>query len=685
MSSIPPGIARVPTMLASRLALGNINRANLGLLAVSEQLSSGKAINRVSDDPVRAAMIGVLDDRLERVTQRKRNVDHAKAALGDLDNALSQVNDLALDAKDIASQMVGTGYTSSDRASQAIIVDQLIAGLVSQGNRKSVAGYVFGGSTPGTLPVQEFRGGFRFAATGQGLTTDLDLARNVPITLAASGPVGSTSARVQGDVDLDPDLTLSAKLADLGGARSVGVQLGTIEMSITGGVRVQVDLTQADTVQDVANAVTAAIRQYEADNSVTVLGPGGVNVSGEGFSIDVAAGQNVQFFDLGNGFTARDLGLASDTPFQFALATPNGIAVNPKLTLSTPISALAGTGGPLGSIRVRNAGGAAVVDLSTVTTVEELKNAIENTGLGIKVSINSDGTGLDISSEFNGSRSQGMAIEEVAGNNSTATRLGIRSFAGTTAISDLNEGRGVRIVDGVVDPTSGIATAALNSDFRIIVGDAAQTKITIDLTPADMTSVSTMLAAINSQVSTQLTSAGLAATDLTVGLSTDGNGLVFSQNAAFPNPVSFEQLNNSMALNDLGINAGSYDASTSSYRATDVATVRPSNLLTALIDLRDALRNNDTSGIALAGGSIDKAVGDLTEVRGLVGGYAQRVDFAGELQEDQRLMDTSIRSNLQDTDFSEAAMRLSLLQTQLQAGYQATSTSLGRSLLDFLR
>lgn len=685
MSSIPPGIARVPTMLASRLAFGNINRANLGLLAVQEQLSSGKAINRVSDDPVKAAMIGVLDDRLERVTQRKRNVEHAKAALGDLDSALSQINDIALDAKDIASQMVGTGYTSSDRASQAIIVDQMISGLVSQGNRKSVAGYVFGGSTPGTLPVQEFRGGFRFAATGQGLTTDLDLARSVPITLAASGPVGSTSARVRGDVDLDPDLTLSAKLADLGGARSTGVQLGSIEMSITGGTRIQIDLTQVDTVQDVANAVTAAIRQYEADNSVTVLGPGGVSVSGEGFSINVAAGQNVQFFDLGNGFTARDLGLASDTPFQFAPLTPNGIALNPKLTLGTPISALAGTGGPLGSIRVRNAGGAAVIDLSTVTTIEELKNAIENTGLGIRVSINSDGTGLDISSEFNGSRTQGLAIEEVAGNNSTATRLGIRSFAGTTAISDLNEGRGVRIIDGVIDPTSGTATAALNSDFRIVVGDAAQTKITIDLTPADMTSVSTMLAAINTQVSTQLASAGLAVTDLTVGLSTDGNGLVFTQNAAFPNPVSFEQLNNSMALNDLGINAGSYDASTSSYRATDVGTVRPSNLLTALIDLRDALRNNDTSGIALAGGTIEKAVGDLTEVRGLVGGYAQRVDFAGELQEDQRLMDTSIRSNLQDTDFTEAAMRLSLLQTQLQAGYQSTSASLGRSLLDFLR
>ena len=685
MSTIPPGIARVPTMLASRLSLGNINRANLGLLAVQEQLSSGRAVNRVSDDPVKAAMIGVLDDRLERINQRQRNVSHAKAALGDLDNALGQVNDLVLDAKDIASEMVGTGFTASDRASQAIIVDQLIAGLVSQGNRKSVAGYVFGGSTPGTLPIQEFRGGFRFAASGPGLTTDLDLARNVPITLSGSGPVGSTSARVRGDVDLDPNLTLATKLSDLGGARSVGVAKGTFEMSISGGPRIQIDLTNADTAQDVDNAVTAAIRQYEADNSVTILGPGGVAASGEAFSIDVAAGHTIQFFDLGNGSTARDLGLASDTPFQFTTATPAGIDLSPRLTLSTPIASLAGAGGPLGSIRIRNAGGAAVVDLSGATTLEDVKNAIESTGLGVRVSLNAAGTGIDIASEFNGSRSQAMAIEEVSGNNSTATRLGIRSFAGSTAIADLNEGRGVRIVDGVIDPTSGVATPALNSDFQITLGDAAQTKITIDLTPADMTSVATMLAAVNAQVSAQLTTAGLAPTDLTVSLATDGNGLVLSQNAAFPNPVTTQQLNNSQAMADLGLAAGSYDVTTSSYRGVDVAMVRPSNLLTALIDLRDSLRNSDTSGIALAGESIEHAVGGLTEVRGLVGGYAQRVDFAERLQEDQRLMDTSIRSELQDTDFTEAAMRMSLLQTQLQAGYQSTSATLGTSLLDFLR
>ena len=52
--------------------------------------------------------------------------------------------------------------------------------------------------------------------------------------------------------------------------------------------------------------------------------------------------------------------------------------------------------------------------------------------------------------------------------------------------------------------------------------------------------------------------------------------------------------------------------------------------------------------------------------------------------EDQTLLDESTRSSLRDLDFTEAAVRLNLLQTQFQAGLQTTAASFSRSLLDFL-
>lgn len=668
--------------MSSRMSLGNITRANLGLLAIQEQISTARRVNRVSDDPVKASLISVLDDRLERTEQRKRNIVHAQSALGDLDNTLGEVNTIALDAKQIASEMVNTTFSAGDRAAQSTIVSQLINGILSQGNRKGVAGYVFGGSQPGQQPFTEFRGGIRFSNTGPGITTDLDIARSVPITLAPNNPVGATSARVRGDVDLDPDLMGATRLSDLSGARGLGVSPGTVEFAVNGGTRIKVDLTRADSAQDVVTQLTAAVRKYETENAVTVLGPGAVAIAGEALTIDVAAGSNVQFFEVGSGSTARDLGLAADAPFTFTSATPSGRDLGPKLALSTPVASLAGVVGGLGQIRIRNAGSVAVVDLSTATTLEDVKNKIEAAAPGTRVVINDAGTGIDVVTEVSGPKNLALSVEEVGGG-STATALGIRTFSGTTRTTDLNDGRGVRVIDGVVDPVSGTATTALNADFEITLGDAANTKITIDLKPSDMSTIQTMVSAVNAQISTQLSAAGLNTTDLSLRLASDGNGLVLAQNAAFPGAISLGQLNNSNALADLGLSGGSYSAGT--YTGRDTATVRPDNIFTHLMDLREALSANDTSGIALAGEKLDDSIDRLTEVRGLVGGYAKRVDFAERLVEDQTTMDTKIRSELRDTDYTEAAMRLSQLQTQLTAGYQVSSLLQGRTLLDFLQ
>src|SRR4051812_35845752 len=108
MSSIPGNLARVPNMLASRLALANINRTNVELLGIQEQISTGRAILRPSDDIIKAATIAVLDDRLDRSGQIKRNLSHAAASLGVLDSVFAEANDVAQQAKSIASQQVGT-------------------------------------------------------------------------------------------------------------------------------------------------------------------------------------------------------------------------------------------------------------------------------------------------------------------------------------------------------------------------------------------------------------------------------------------------------------------------------------------------------------------------------------------------------------------------------------------------
>src|SRR5262245_25801399 len=145
MTIIPPNLTRVPSFFGSSLALSNINRNNVALLRVQEQIHTGRSITRVSDDIVRAAAIGVLDDRLERSTQQLRNLQHAQSALNIVDDTLDEAANLAREAQTISSEQVSLTSSAAERASQAVVVEQMLTALTNIANRQSVAGYVLGG------------------------------------------------------------------------------------------------------------------------------------------------------------------------------------------------------------------------------------------------------------------------------------------------------------------------------------------------------------------------------------------------------------------------------------------------------------------------------------------------------------------------------------------------------------
>ncbi|MBX3388933.1 MAG: hypothetical protein KF691_05710 [Phycisphaeraceae bacterium] len=682
MTYFPSNIARVPNMLLSNLTLGNINRTQVALLDVQNQLSTGKEIMRPSDDPVRYAGIQAIARRTEQGVQIQRNLSNASAAIGQLDSALSEVSDVALQAKQIALAQINATSSATERAGQATVVNQLISGLLKTANRQGVSGYVFGGSTPGTAPMVEMNGGFRYVGQGNGLLADLGFADSVPITLGPSSAFGATSARVKSSVDLNPNLTGSTRLKDLNGARGLGVTLGPVQFAFNGGPVATVDLTGADTVQDVVTKLSNAIRKYETDNSVTVLAGAGVTTSGGSLQVNVAPGGSLVFTDVGSAVTAQDLGLSAAA---FTPSNANSSNLDAKLTWTTPVSALAGVTGSLGSIKVNNMGRAATVDLSGATTLEDIKSAIESLNMGLRVEINSSATGIDIVNEVASGASQSMSIEEVAGNNSTATRLGIRTFAASTLLKDFNNGKGVQVVDGVINPVTSTADPELNYDFKITVGNAVPGAVVkVDLRPQDVVSVQTVLARINSEIESQLPAQGLLATDVVAQLADGANGINLVQNGSFGQALTVTQANNSTAPGQLGLLGGTYNASTSTFAGTDTAKVRVDSLMSYLIDLREALTANDVSGIQLAGENIDRVNNAVAETRGMVGGFAQRVTFAQQVEDDRSAVDTKVRSELEDVDFASAASRFSLLQTQLNASLQTTARIQSTSLLDFL-
>ncbi|TVS00517.1 MAG: hypothetical protein EA423_11515 [Phycisphaerales bacterium] len=693
MSSFPAGITRVPNLMLSQLAMGRLGRTGVEMARVQEQLATGLRVNRPSDDAVGAAIIAELNARLGRAEQTKRNLQHADSALAEADSALNEAYELLLQAKSIAGDQINFPSTADERAAQARIIDSIITGLVHVGNRRGVAGHIFGGSNPTTPPIEQFLTGFRFKGEGQGLVTDLGVGSSIPITLGPENALGSVSARVNGTRDLEPGLTPDTRLADMHGARGLGVGDGPIALKINGADPVTIDLANADTIGDVLKRIEAAIKRYETDNEIDLLGPGGVSLDGRSIRIDVLpapAGEpayELAFSGVGGAKAAADLGLEGESgPVVFDASSALGLATSPRLTMTTPLAALGALEDdlPLGTIRLRSLGRTALVDLSNAQSLQDVAKAIEGTGLGLRVRIDPETDRLMVVSEVSASRGQALSIED-ADDSQTAGLLGIRSFDHETKASDLNFGRGVSVVSGATHPDTGAADPSRDIDFLIHLGDG--TPIAINLSPSDTATVGSIASAIQAQLEQGLIEAGLDPAAARVELGTGPNGLRIVQDTTIPGfdgAIRVEAKNNSSAAFDLGLLGGEYDPGAGVLRGADVSKVRPENALTALMDLREALMANDTAGITFAGERLERALSDVADARGVAGAHARRVDSELWHLEDRRVVDETLRSDIRDTDFTKAATRMAMLQTQLQAGYQSTASMQNLSLLDFL-
>ena len=117
----------------------------------------------------------------------------------------------------------------------------------------------------------------------------------------------------------------------------------------------------------------------------------------------------------------------------------------------------------------------------------------------------------------------------------------------------------------------------------------------------------------------------------------------------------------------------------------DVNPTRTDGVLGALIDLENALRNDDTQGITAAAGRLDHLRKDLVRQQGVIGARSQAMGQRRRQLEDAVALTATFLSEIQDLDYAEAATKLQQSLVQFQASLQVGSTLLNLSIMDFLR
>ncbi|MEE8170051.1 MAG: hypothetical protein V3T70_05835, partial [Phycisphaerae bacterium] len=448
MAINPLNVPRVSFNLRSLTLINQLRANSLRLFRQQQRVATGKDILVGSDNPVAAAKIIQSNEFLARQDQILANLRHADRFMSASESAVTDVNGLLIEAKTIALEQVNSFQSSEQRASAALIIDSIIDQMLTIGNQQFSARFLFGGQLTTSAPLETSLGRIQFVGDVRDRDTFVDLGLQRPFNVTVDSLFRLRDSEFDGFADLNAAITTATRLDDLGGASSAGIRDGVLRVTESGGgsATFTVDVTGVDTADELIDRFNG--QAAAAGSSLTL------SLTSTGFQINGVAGIQTTVTEEGNGTTGADLGLIGTSGVGAALV---GGDVNPRLTMTTPLSALNGGAGlslPNGVI-LSNGGNTTTVTFSGATTFQDVLNALNSADVGARFTINQAGTGLTVLNEVSGFD---LTIGENGGTDATA--LGIRTVHGATLLADLNGGRGVTTVAGTdlrITDANGIA------------------------------------------------------------------------------------------------------------------------------------------------------------------------------------------------------------------------------------
>jgi len=272
------------------------------------------------------------------------------------------------------------------------------------------------GLNPGNAGLRAGSGNLtvRFRGDNHAITQAIGPAQTLTINVVASQFLVA---------DLQPALDRSTPLSRL--RQGQGIQPGSIAITDRAGNTATVDLSQAVTVGDVIDAISAAsgvnvtATVDSTQNSLTIVDD------------NAAPTRNLTIADVGSATTARDLGIAVDRPGSIV-----GLPLTPQLASTTSLNLLyGGRGVRLGTIHITNGAQETDIDLSTARTVGDVLSAINTSTAGVQATFNTNGTALQVRS----TNVNTVAVVTEVGGGQSAAALGLGGHDTLKMLSLLQE------------------------------------------------------------------------------------------------------------------------------------------------------------------------------------------------------------------------------------------------------
>lgn len=166
-----------------------IDQTQTQVYQLGQEVSTGKAINQMSDNPFAASQVLNLNQLQSTLSQYNSNIQTATGVVNLTSNALGSAQTLVQQAYTLALQ--GANATQDSNSLNGIVtqINQIQQRLLSLGNTQGTNGqYIFGGQVTNTPPfTANANGTISYAGDNGSISVDAGPALSVKINTSGSG------------------------------------------------------------------------------------------------------------------------------------------------------------------------------------------------------------------------------------------------------------------------------------------------------------------------------------------------------------------------------------------------------------------------------------------------------------------------------------------------------------------
>lgn len=651
MALLPVTGTRTSSPLQTQRLLFQLNQDQLDLQRHYDQLSTGRRVLRISDDPAAAGRAIGLQRSVEYNEQLVRNATATEGFYAAADSTISQVDSALIEARAVAIPAVQNVLSAGEREAFATTVRQSLQQVLRAGNAEFRDHQLLGGI---------LQTGSSFLSQGNSvLFTGSDA---VGLTNAGGGDAVATGLSIRDALgttepmfparSLEAGLTDTTRLVDLRGGR--GVRTNVMRLS-DGDGWTEVDLSSAATmgdIRDILNETTLGGREL----TLTILD------DGARFEYSDGLGGTLAVADVPGGKIAADLALENKDGMQPPPLVASGLA--PRTTTATKLADLNGGSGidVAAGIQMQQGDDRYIIDLADAETVGDVLIAINRSDADIRAQLNAQTGGIEIIGLRSG-------VDYSIGENGgvAAESLGIRSANGETRLDALDRGRG-------------FFQSSDLPELTLTRPDGVQ----FDLDLGGLETIDDVIDAINEHPD------NAGAQRVVASLAEVGNGLVLRAPPG-GQPLTVSQPDGGRAGYALGLIPLGQDEATgetisgvATLQGVDYRPAEASGAVDTLLRLERAVRDGDDLEIERLQESLDGDLDRAVRARGKLGIWSQNIDTLRSEAESMSIALQGQLSNEVDADFNEVISNLTLRQTALEASLRLMGQASQLTVLNYL-